>query len=113
MPTIELKPEEALVLVEFLLRFRDQGKLSIEHKAEVNMLWNLCALLESQVPELLDPAYAQKLVQAREVVTGPELERHAAPQRIMPGLQDEGDDFRKLARVPIRGGPVAHGHPAE
>jgi len=65
---IELKPEEALVLIDFLMRYRDKESLSIAHPAEANVLWDLCALLESQVPELLDPAYAEKLDQARVAV---------------------------------------------
>jgi hypothetical protein len=68
MATIELKPEEALVLIDFLLRFRDKEVLSIEHRAEENALWDLCAVLESQVPELLDPAYSQRLDEARSLV---------------------------------------------
>lgn len=74
MATIPLKPEEALVLVEFLLRFRDQEKLVIAHPAEANVLWDLCAVLESQVPELIDPAYTQKLEQARQMVSSPNWE---------------------------------------
>jgi hypothetical protein len=69
MAVIKLKSEEALVLVEFLLRFRDKEVLSIEHDAEKNVLWDLCALLESQVPELLDPTYTQRLEQARQAVS--------------------------------------------
>ena len=70
MAKIDLKPEEALVLVEFLLRFRDREELSIAHTAEANALWDLCAVLESQVPELLDPAYTRKLGEARTAVAG-------------------------------------------
>jgi hypothetical protein len=68
MARIDLKPEEALVLIDFLLRFRDEEKLLITHLAEANVLWDLCAIVESQVPELLDPAYAQKLGEARTAV---------------------------------------------
>lgn len=68
MAKIDLKPEEALVLIDFLLRFRDQEKLSIAHQAEANALWDLCAMLESQIPELLDPAYKEKLGAARTAV---------------------------------------------
>jgi NAD(P)-dependent dehydrogenase (short-subunit alcohol dehydrogenase family) len=74
MASIYLKPEEALVLIEFLLRFRDQEKLSIEHCAEANALWDLCAVLESQVPELVDPAYAQLLEKARAAVASSDWE---------------------------------------
>ena len=74
MASIELKPEEALVLIEFLLRFRDEERLSIAHPAEANVLWDLCALLESQIPELVDPAYAHKIEQARTAVAGADWE---------------------------------------
>lgn len=74
MAHIDLKEEEALVLIEFLLRFRDQEQLSIAHAAEASVLWDLCALLESQVPELLDPEYVRKLELARTVVSGADWE---------------------------------------
>lgn len=74
MATIELKPEEAIVLIDFLLRFRDREVLSVENHAEECVLWDLCALLESQVPELRDPAYARKLRYARSLVASGEWE---------------------------------------
>ena len=69
-----MEPEEALVFIDFLIRFRDEEQLSIAHGAEANCLWDLCAQLESQVPELLDPAYAQKLEQARAAVASADWE---------------------------------------
>ena len=74
MAHIELKPEESLVLIDFLLRFRDEARLLIEHHAEECVLWDLCALLESQVPELLQPDYANKLAVARSAVTSEDWE---------------------------------------
>jgi hypothetical protein len=74
MAKIELKPEEALVLVHFLMRFRDKEVLATEHPAEDHILWDLCALLESQVPELLDPEYQEKLERARGLVTSDDWE---------------------------------------
>ena len=68
MATVEFKPEEALVLIDFLIRFRDKELLTIEHPAERHALWDLCALLQSQVPELIDPHYADKLNAARSLV---------------------------------------------
>jgi hypothetical protein len=68
LASIPLKPEEALVLIEFLIRFRDTEQLSIEHEAEANVLWGLCALLEPQVTELLERGYREKLERARMVV---------------------------------------------
>jgi len=73
--SIELTNNEALVLVEFLLRFRDKEKLSIEDEAEEQILWDLVALLESEVPELLDENYGELLEKAREIVkSGEEIE---------------------------------------
>jgi hypothetical protein len=74
MATVQLKPEEALVLIHFLLRFRDQDDLSIEHPAEANVLWDLCALLESQIPELVGPGYTEKVEQARITVSSDDWE---------------------------------------
>jgi len=74
MPSIPLKPEEALVLINFLLRFRDKDKLSIEHTAVRIVLWDMCALLESQVPELVGPGYNVKLEQARAAVSSDDWE---------------------------------------
>jgi len=63
---IELSSNEALVLVEILMRFRDEETLSIEDPAEEQMLWDLCAMLESNVPELFDPKYEEVLAKARK-----------------------------------------------
>lgn len=68
MPKIELKDFEALTLIEFLLRFRDGEKLAIEHEAEEQILYDLCVMLESEVPELLDPKYKELLAEAREKI---------------------------------------------
>ena len=65
---LELTSSEALALVDFLIRFRDEEKLTIEHPAEEQLLWDLCAMLESEVPELLDPKYNELLLKARKVI---------------------------------------------
>jgi hypothetical protein len=74
MARIDLKPEESLVLIDFLLRFRDRERLVIEHDAERNILWDLCAMLESQVPELLSPDYKSRLEFARSAVASADWE---------------------------------------
>jgi hypothetical protein len=74
MATVEFKPEEALVLVDFLIRFRDKELLAIEHPAEEHALWDLCALLESQIPELIGPGYDEKLDRARSLVASEDWE---------------------------------------
>lgn len=66
MASIELNNTEALVLIECLLRLRDKGKLSIEHDAEEQILYDLCAILENEVPELLDSNYKDLLNEARK-----------------------------------------------
>lgn len=63
-----LESHEALVLIEFLLRYRDNGKLEIQHRAEEQILYDLCALLESDIPELLSGNYKKLLQAAREKV---------------------------------------------
>lgn len=74
-PKIELTNNEALVLVEFLLRFRDRGKLSIEDEAEEQMLWDLCVIMEIGIPELLDKNYKDLLAKASGIVkSGDDIE---------------------------------------
>jgi len=72
MPKIELNNNEALVLIEFLLRFSNDEKLEIEHEAERQVLYDLCALLESEVPEILVPKYKESLTKARDALVNNE-----------------------------------------
>ena len=69
---LKLSNREALVLIEFLLRFRDGENLSIAHPAEEQLLWDLAAMLESEIPELLDPKYKVLLDHARAEVESSE-----------------------------------------
>ncbi len=72
---LELTSNEALVLVDFLIRFRDDEELKIEDPSEEQLLWDLCAMLESKVPELLDKNYKELLAKAREIIkSGNEIE---------------------------------------
>jgi hypothetical protein len=68
MAKIELTGNEALVLIDFLIRFSNEEKLTIEDPAEKQILWDLCAMLESQVPELLDSNYKILLQKARQEI---------------------------------------------
>jgi hypothetical protein len=70
--TLDLSMAEALVLLTFLLRFRDREKLRVEHEAEQQVLWDVCALLEQHVgSELTDKFWPLLLDEARkEVVAG-------------------------------------------
>ncbi|HEY1379487.1 MAG TPA: hypothetical protein VGF55_21975 [Gemmataceae bacterium] len=62
---VSLTKAEAIVLVEFLLRFRDQDRLTIEHEGERQSLWDLCCVVERQIPELFDPQWKVLVEQAR------------------------------------------------
>ena len=64
--TLQLTPDEALVLFEFLQRFSQQEHLAIEDQAEERALWNLTCLLEKQLVEPFTASYAQSLAAARE-----------------------------------------------
>jgi hypothetical protein len=98
MANIELKPEEALVLIDFLIRFRDKELLTIAHPAEQHALWDLCALLQSQVPELPDPQYAEKLGLARSLIASDNWEWKAflAAPAIVSGMEREIQDGVEL-----------------
>jgi hypothetical protein len=66
---LALSKDEAIVFMNFLLRFRDQEKLSIEDEEDSQILWDLCCLLEDQlVPELLDPNWSLLVGKAQEIV---------------------------------------------
>ena len=65
---LTLSQEEALVLFEFLSRFSDNEKLSIEDQAEERVLWDICCDLESELVEPLKENYSQLLEIARTKV---------------------------------------------
>ena len=62
---IELTSDEALVLFEFLERFKEQEALTIEDQAEQQALWNLSALLQKQLSEPFSTSYQELLSEAR------------------------------------------------
>jgi len=66
---LELSKNEALVFMDFLIRFRDTEELMLHDPAEKQILWDLCAMLEINVPELLDRNYNEHLMKAREIVS--------------------------------------------
>jgi hypothetical protein len=67
--TLELTKQEAIVLMAFLLRFRDKDVFALEDQAETQILWDLCSLLEDQLqPELFDPRWGELVDSARKVV---------------------------------------------
>ena len=68
---LELEPDEALVLFEFLSRYSDEQVLAIEDKAEQVALWNLLCLLEKQLVEPFLPEYSRLVRDARDRLRGP------------------------------------------
>jgi len=63
---ITLTKAEALVLFDLLSRFSETGKMDFEHKAENQVLWNMCCVLESALAEPFSENYEELLQTARE-----------------------------------------------
>ena len=68
---LELSPDEALVLFEWLSRFNETGDTKLEDQAEQRVLWDLEAMLQSKLVAPLDPAYHELLARARANVRDP------------------------------------------
>lgn len=68
--TIHLTADEALVLEAFLNRGQSAGDDygTIEDQAELRVLWDLGAILESWLDAPLRPDYPERLASARETV---------------------------------------------
>ncbi len=65
---------EAVVFVDFLMRYRDKARLSVVHEAETQLLYELCGMVEQQLPELFDPAWRLLIERARaEVLADPDV----------------------------------------
>jgi hypothetical protein len=65
---LELTRAEAIVLIEFLMRFRDKERLAVEHEAEEQLLYDLCAAVENKLPELFDPQWRALVERSRAAV---------------------------------------------
>lgn len=63
--TINLTKVEALVLFDLLSRFSESGRMDFVHKAENQVLWNLCCILESALTEPFSENYEKLLQTAR------------------------------------------------
>jgi len=63
--TVTLTADEAVVLFEFLRRFSDTDKLTIEDQAEERALWNLCCVFEKGLVVPFDVSYPEALQAAR------------------------------------------------
>ena len=62
---IELNPDQALVLFEFLSRYSDTDQLIIEDPSEQRVLWNICCDLERFLVEPFESNYNELLQAAR------------------------------------------------
>jgi hypothetical protein len=63
---IKLTKDEALVLFEFLSRFSDEDKVSIEDQAEQRALWNLACVFEKVLVEPFSENWPDIISEARE-----------------------------------------------
>jgi len=67
---IQLTPDEALVVFDWLSRFNESGDGTFRDQAEQRVLWDIQAALESSLVAPLDPQYDRILAAAREQVRG-------------------------------------------
>lgn len=63
---LQLTKVEALVLFELVSRFSKTDVLKTQDRAEAQVLWNVCCLLEEQLTEPFDPDFPEILQAARE-----------------------------------------------
>jgi hypothetical protein len=70
--TLELSPEQALVLFEWLSKFNASEGRRFEDQAEERVLWDIEAMLESTLVEPFDAPYEELLAKARAAVRDPE-----------------------------------------
>ena len=70
---LRLSRSEAVVLMWFLMRFRDRDQLAIEHPAEAQLLYDLAALVQQYTQdELGDSAWTEILETSRQAVLADE-----------------------------------------
>jgi hypothetical protein len=65
---VDLTRAEAIVFVDFLMRFREEERLVVEHEAETQLLYDLCGMVEQLLPELFDPEWRSLVERARAAV---------------------------------------------
>lgn len=58
---VELSNSEALILFEFLSRFRDSEKLEVVDQAEERVLWDILSDLEAKLTDPFKPNYLELL----------------------------------------------------
>lgn len=66
--SLNLTRAEAIILIEFLMRYRDEERLAVEHEAEEQLFYDLCAVIENKLPELFDPNWSMLVEQSRAAV---------------------------------------------
>jgi hypothetical protein len=65
--TIRITKNEALVLFAYLSRLNEQTSTKdFEHQADQIVLWNIEAVLEAELPEVLQHDYLEVIQNARE-----------------------------------------------
>jgi hypothetical protein len=69
---LELSRDEALVFFEWLARFNKGKDQQFADQAEQRVLWDLEAMLESELVEPLAPNYDELLTAARSRVRDPQ-----------------------------------------
>lgn len=62
---LHLTPDEALVLLDFLLRFNARPPVPFADVSEKFVLWGVECLLEQQVPAAFSADYQRLLLEAR------------------------------------------------
>lgn len=62
---LSLTKDESIVFFEFLSRFSNEKKLTIEDQSEERVLWNLQSDLEKVLAEPFQENYIEKLLEAR------------------------------------------------
>lgn len=65
MVSVELSPDEALVLFDWLSTRTDKNDFPFEHPAEQRIIWDLTASLETVLVEPLQPDFSDRLEAAR------------------------------------------------
>jgi hypothetical protein len=68
MITVSLTDDEAIVLFEFLSRFKEKDVPAIEHDAERQVLWNVLCLVEKNLTAPFSPDSVRILTVARSRV---------------------------------------------
>ncbi len=68
---LEFSREEAIVFFEWLSRFNKVEDAGFEDQAEQRVLWDIEAMLESNLAEPFGPNYEERLAAARAKVRDP------------------------------------------